>query len=158
MKAMATLAAAAALATLAGCNPLGIGGNMGNGAANEAAGNNAAGNKDDGGGNAAAPAADAGGKLNEGGGAVPAAASGVVLDRTFIMGRWTDNEDCDNAIEFTQDGRFITAQGRGGLWNLDGDRLTLSGRDTGTMRIVPIDQDTITVVNEDGSLGRSTRC
>jgi hypothetical protein len=155
MKAIAILAAAAALA---GCNQLGMGGGgANNSTTNAAAGNASAGDKDGGASNAAAPAADAG-KLNEGGGATPAAASGVVLDRTFIMGRWTDNEDCDNAIEFTQDGRFITAEGRGGLWNLDGDRLTLSGRATGTMRIVPIDQDTITVVNEDGSLGRSTRC
>ena len=29
---------------------------------------------------------------------------------------------------------------------------------TNTLRIVPIDQNTMNVVNADGSLGRSTRC
>ncbi|HEV2817807.1 MAG TPA: hypothetical protein VGW40_11390 [Allosphingosinicella sp.] len=154
MRATATLAAAAALAALAGCNQLGAGGgNANNGSANAAADNVSAG-----GGNAAAPAADAGGKLNEGGGATPAAASGIVLDRAFLVGRWTDVEDCGNAIEFTQDGRFIAANGGTGLWNLEGDELTMSGADTATIRIVPIDRDTITVVNPDRSLGRSTRC
>lgn len=157
MKAIATVAAAAALVTLAGCDRFGGGGTASN-ASNAAAGN-AATASSGGAGNSAAPSADAGGKLNEGGGATAAAAPGPVqLDRTFMMGRWTDNDDCGNVIEFTQDGRFIAANGGTGLWNLDGDRLTMSGRDTGTIRIVPIDQDTITVINQDGSLGRSTRC
>jgi len=155
MRAISRLAAAAALAALAGCNQLGMAGAANNSAANQAAGN-AAGDKDAPA-NAAAPAADSG-KLNEGGGATPAAAGGAALDRAFIVGRWTDNEDCDNAIEFTQDGRFIAANGGTGLWNLDGDELTMSGGETATIRIVPIDRNTITVVNPDRSLGRSTRC
>ena len=151
---MATLAAAAALIALAGCDRLGGGGAAANnGAGNAAAGNSADGTRD----NAAAPAADAG-KLNEAGGAVPAAAGGIALDRAFVVGRWTDNEDCDNAVDFMQDGRFLAANGTGGLWNLDGDELTMTGSDTVVIRIVPIDRNTITVVNRDGSLGRSTRC
>jgi len=156
MRAMATLAVAAGLAALAGCG-IGGGGTSNNGAANVAGANASAGDKAPGAGNVAAPAADAG-KLNEGGGATPAAATGAVLDRAFVVGRWTDNEDCDNAIEFTRDGRFIAANGGAGLWNLDGDELTMSGSETATIRIVPIDPNTITVINADGSLGRSTRC
>jgi hypothetical protein len=156
MKAIATLAAAAALVTLAGCDRLGIGGGTANSSANAAAGNASAGGKEAGG-NAAAPAADAG--KDPAATATPAAASGVVLDRTFMMGRWADaGENCGEAIEFTQDGRFVAGNGGTGLWNLEGDRLTMTGRDTATIRVVPIDQDTITVINADGSLGRSTRC
>lgn len=155
MKAIWT--AAAALAALAGCNQLGIGGGNANSSNANAAGNGSAGDKE--GGNAAAPAADAGGgKLNEGGGATPAAANGATLDRAFIVGRWTDTEDCGDAIEFSQDGRFIAANGGTGLWNLEGDELTMSGSATATIRIVPVDRNTITVINPDRSLGRSTRC
>jgi hypothetical protein len=161
MKAIATLAAAAALVTLAGCDRFGGGGQAGN-AANAATANTAAaGGGKESGGNAAAPAADAaaGGKLAEGGGAIAASSSGIVLDRAYLMGRWADaGEDCSKATELTSDGRFITPAGGEALWNLDGDRLTVTGNRTVIMRIVPIDQNTITVVNQDGSLGRSTRC
>ena len=156
MKAIAILAGAAALVTLAGCDRLGGGrtaGNAANGSGNASTGNAAGADANQ------AQGADAeGGKLNEGGGAVPAASGPVQLDRAYIMGRWTDDEDCDSVIEFAQDGRFIAANGGTGLWNLDGDELTMSGRETATLRIVPIDQNTMTVVNADGSLGRSTRC
>jgi len=161
MKRRTILAAAAATLGLAGCNMAGTSSNL---SANAASG-----------GNAAAPAkptetaaatnqnspvqtADAG-KLNAGGGAVPASSSGAVtLDRTFLLGRWTDDNDCSNAIAFNQDGGFVAANGGTGLWNLEGDRLTLSGNSTGTLRVVAIDQNTITVIHADGSLGRSTRC
>jgi len=162
MKAMAIAAAAAALVALAGCDRLGGGGGANAGKANEAAGNEAAGGKD-GGGNAAAPAAEAadaaGGKLNEGGGAIAASANGIVLDRTYLIGRWTNyGEDCSKATELTADARYLPPSGGEALWNLDGDRLTITGDRTVRMRIVPVDQNTITVVNEDGSLGRSIRC
>jgi hypothetical protein len=159
MKGIAILAAAAAMLTMAGCNRLGVGGGNANASANAAAGNAAVAKPADGAATnqAAAQTADAG-KLEAGGGAIPASSSGVVLDRTYMMGRWTDDDDCDKAIEFTQDGRFIAANGGTGLWNLDGDRLTMSGNGTATIRISPVDQNTITVINGDGSLSRSTRC
>jgi hypothetical protein len=84
--------------------------------------------------------------------------SAVKLNRAYLIGHWTDDDDCNNAIEFTQDGRFITASGGEGIWMLERDRLTMTGRATATIRIIPIDRNTITVINEDGSLGRSTRC
>jgi len=157
MKALAIPASAALLIALAGCNQLGAGGGDANNSASNAAAGNASVGKDSGGGNSSAEAS--GGK-DMAAGAIPASSGPVTLDRTYVMGRWADDgEDCANAIEFTQDGRFITGNGNGGgLWNLDGDRLTMTGRATATIRIVPIDQNTMTVVNPDGSLGRSTRC
>ena len=153
MKGFAILAAAAAMLTTAGCNRLGTTANT---SANAAS--NATAAKPADGAAAANQTADAG-KLNEGGGAIPASSSGTVrLDRTYMLGRWTDDNDCSNVIEFNQDGGFVANNGGTGLWNLDGDRLTLSGNQTATLRISPIDQNTMTVINADGSLGRSTRC
>jgi hypothetical protein len=157
MKGIAILAAGAAMLTLAGCNKFGVSANT---TANGAAGNAATAKPaDDAAANqSGAQTADAG-KLNQGGGAIPASSSGAVqLDRTYIMGRWTDDDDCSKAIEFTQDGRFIAMDGTTGLWNLDGNELTVTGQSTIHFRIAPIDQNVMTVVNDDGSLGRSTRC
>jgi len=155
MKAWSALTSATALIALAGCNQLGGGGNANNSASNAVG--NASGGKDSAGNSTADASTEAtGGK--DGAGATPASSGGATLSRTFLVGRWTDNGDCNNVITFNQDGSFVTAEGGGGLWNLDGDRLTMTGRATATIRLAPIDQDTMTVINNDGSLGRSTRC
>jgi hypothetical protein len=156
MRAIATLAAAAAMLALAACDRLGIGGGgeAANGSANASANASADAGKDP----AANAAQAADGDKDVAGDAVPAAAGGVTLDRAYVAGRWTDNGDCSVAVDFGLDGRFSANNGAGGLWNLDGDRLTMSGSSTLTLQIVPIDQDTMNVVNPDGSLGRSTRC
>ena len=90
--------------------------------------------------------------------AVAQAREAIAVDRDFLIGRWTDNNDCSVAVTFAGDGRFVTHDGRAGLWHLEGDRLTMTGQATLVLRIVPIDRDTINVINPDGSLGRSTRC
>lgn len=154
------MVALAALAALGGCNKLGVG--AGNTATANAAGN-ASGGKDGGGAptaTASTGATGAGlGNKDSSGTATQASASGAAtLDRAYVTGRWSDKGDCTDVVEFTADGRFVTADGRGGLWNLQGDELTMSGNGTITFRIVPVDQNTMTVVNADGSLGRSTRC
>jgi hypothetical protein len=160
MKGIAIPAAVVAALALAGCNRLGSVGGAANVSTNAAADNTAVAKLADGAAANQAIAQTAGtGKLNEGGGAIPASSSDAVqLDRTYIMGRWADEEDCDKAIQFTQDGRFIAIDGSIGLWNLDGNRLTLSGRSTMVFRVVPIDQNVMTVVNAQGLSSRSTRC
>jgi hypothetical protein len=91
--------------------------------------------------------------------AAPAAASPHIrVDRAYLVGAWTDDGDCADAVRFIADGRFVLADGARGNWTLSGDRLTMSGRKVVAVRIVPIDRDTIRVVNADGSLGSSTRC
>lgn len=151
MRVIAILTAAAAMLTLTACDRLGIGGSAGN-TANVSA--NASTNGSDASGNQAAAT---GGK-DIAAGATQASTGGVTLDRAYIAGSWTDDGDCSAAVEFNIDGRFLANNGTGGLWNLDGDRLTMSGSSTLTLQIVPIDQNTMNVVNPDGSLGRSTRC
>jgi hypothetical protein len=156
MKAMAIFTATAAILALSACDRLGIGGATSNESAN-ASTNASDANKDGGGGNAQADA-DGSKDPAAGGGAIPAAAGGVNLDRAYVMGRWTDDGDCSAAVEFTEDGRFVASNGNEGLWHLAGDRLTMQGERALVLQIVPIDQNTMNVVNPDGSLGRSTRC
>lgn len=144
-------AAAAALTGLAACDGAGGGGNKndsGN-ASNAAAENSATADA-----NGAAPA---GGK-DPAAAATPAAGSGE-LSRQFLVGRWTDNNDCNNTVEFLDDGTFTAAGGASGIWALDGDRLTFQGgRGAVSARVQVINPNTITMLQDDGTLGRSTRC
>lgn len=82
----------------------------------------------------------------------------VRLTRTFMLGAWTDSEDCGEAVEFLDDGRFFSGDGVSGIWFLEGDELTLTSDNILTIRIVPIDRDTIGVISPDGSVGQSMRC
>jgi hypothetical protein len=149
MKGIAILAAAAAMLSLACCNRLSANANASaNAAANAAAPANQA-----------APQTTDAGKLNQGG-AVPARSSGTVrLDRTYMIGRWTDDDNCEKSTTFDADGGYTDADGASGLWTLDGDRLTFTRNSTTvTFRVVPIDRNRITVIHDDGSLERSSRC
>lgn len=147
-------AAAAAIFGLTACDALGLGGekNEGGNAANTAATNTATTDA-----NAAAPA---GGKdpAAAGGGEAGAAFTGEV-NRQFLIGRWTDTNDCNSTVEFLADSTFTVPGGGGGIWALDGDRLTFQGENgSRSARVQAIDANTITLLQDDGSLGRSTRC
>ena len=83
-----------------------------------------------------------------------------VLDQAYLVGRWSDNGDCNQAYEFTADGRFIAADGAGtGDWRLDGDQLSMGGPGGAVaVRVVPIDQNTMTVTNAEGQTSNPIRC
>jgi|GEM_PF-2931655 len=152
MRAIAFTAAAAGLLALCGCGLPGASGGAAADAPAKAVANDTAQN-----GLAAAPAL--GGKDVPGTVQALSASGAPPAGSAFLIGGWTDDGDCDNAGEFDADGRFSTAAGEQGLWILDGDRLTMTfNGETRMLRIVPIDRDTMNVVNPDGSLGRSTRC
>jgi len=93
-----------------------------------------------------------------GGGAGGGAPASVKLDQAYVVGRWTDDGNCSNATEIHADGRFMAGSGPHGTWRLDGNRMTLTGSSTLVLGVVPIDRNVMHVINEDGSLGRSTRC
>ena len=82
------------------------------------------------------------------------------VDRAFLIGRWTDARDCHQSGQFTADGHYTNTAGQSAAWTLEGDRLTLSfeGAAPRTLRVSAADQNTLNVVNPDGSAGRSTRC
>lgn len=93
--------------------------------------------------------------------AIPASSTLTpVVDRAFLIGRWTDGRDCHEAGQFTADGRYTNTTGQNAAWALEGDRLTLTfeGAAPRTVRVSAADQNTLNVVNPDGSNGRSTRC
>ena len=162
MRARGCAAVAAIGAILASCGPLGVAGKTdGERSANQSA--------------ALAPAVpaaqaktnpaggDGTGLANVDSGAVRASAAvndeAVIIDRAYLLGRWTDTGNCDNATDFSPDGRFRAFDGTIGMWNVAADRLTVTtAQRTVTMQIVPVDQNRLTVVNADGSLGQSTRC
>lgn len=80
------------------------------------------------------------------------------VDAAFLIGRWTDTNDCTNTVDFLRDGRFITSDGVAGRWTLDGDRLTFIGQRTITARVAATGRDSLTLTHDDGSVGASTRC
>ena len=89
----------------------------------------------------------------------PAGFAARALDRGFIVGAWTDSEDCASAIAFDADGTFVLPDGAEGEWELIGDDLTMSGAGGETrLTIIPLDPDTMEVVDEEGGHGRSVRC
>lgn len=82
------------------------------------------------------------------------------VDRAFLIGRWTDARDCRESGQFTADGHYTNTAGQNAAWTLEGDRLTLTfeGATPRTLQVSAADQNTLNVVNPDGSTGRSTRC
>ncbi len=93
--------------------------------------------------------------------AIPAASALTpTVDRAFLIGRWTDGRDCGEAGQFTADGRYTNTAGRSAAWTLEGDQLTLAfeGAAPRVVRVSAADQNTLNVVNPDGTHGRSTRC
>jgi hypothetical protein len=80
----------------------------------------------------------------------------LAVDSAYLVGRWTSDANCGSV--FNEDGTFTAVDGGRGLWSLSGDRLTLTGSSTLVLQVVPIDANTMTLVNPDGSLVRATRC
>ncbi|HYJ31109.1 MAG TPA: hypothetical protein VEW25_12305 [Allosphingosinicella sp.] len=148
-------AAAAALAGLTACDMLGLN-------REENAGANAATNA------VAANVIDMNTSVAAPGGKDPAAAGpnaatagftpGDPVTPAFLVGRWTDNNDCSNTIEFRDDGSFILPNRGQGYWTLNGDRLTFQGASTVSAQVSAPNADTIMLTHPNGTVGRSTRC
>jgi len=86
-----------------------------------------------------------------------APATSNTLDRTFLVGRWSETGDCADATEFRADGSFVFPWGTGGTWQFEGDRLTLS-TNTDSMRLTRISQDQLDAVSPGGSVHHNRRC
>ena len=107
---------------------------------------------------AASPAAASPGQVPGGPYIADGLSSGsLALNRSFLIGLWTDDDDCDHAVEFLDDGRYFSGASAG-IWQLDGNELTLTSDNILVIRLVPLDDDTIGVIGADGSVGESTRC
>jgi hypothetical protein len=88
---------------------------------------------------------------------VPGGAA-IVVTPVFLHGRWTDDGNCNNFVEFFPDGRFATASGAHGRWGLGGGRITFQGSQTVTARIEATSRNRIVLRHDDDSVGQSTRC
>jgi peroxiredoxin len=92
---------------------------------------------------------------------VPAASNGggvPVLDRAFVVGRWSDRGDCTDWVEFASDGSFSSWDNVTGIWNLRDDRLTVTGARSISFQVAVVDENTLSATNQAGETGQSTRC
>ncbi|HYJ31107.1 MAG TPA: hypothetical protein VEW25_12295 [Allosphingosinicella sp.] len=87
-----------------------------------------------------------------------AAVQGPTVTRDFLIGRWTDTNNCAVAVDFLPDGRFRTTAGAEGRWTLQGGRLSFIGHSTVTATVRATNRDAITLTHGDGTVGASTRC
>ena len=82
----------------------------------------------------------------------------MTVDAAYIVGRWHGDNDADCGSSFNSDGSWTERGGGNGTWSLSGDRLTLTGVTTLVLQVVPVDANTMTLVQPDGSLVRAIRC
>lgn len=87
-----------------------------------------------------------------------AAVQSVAVTPVFLIGRWTDDGDCSNTVEFLGDGQFATSDGARGRWWLSNGRLTFQGDQTISARIHATSPSHIVLTHDDGTIGESTRC
>lgn len=80
------------------------------------------------------------------------------VTREFLLGRWTDDNDCNNTVELLADGSFVTSEGARGRWTLQGARLSFIGSQTITATVRTNGSNAITLFHDDGTVGGSTRC
>lgn len=81
------------------------------------------------------------------------------VTRSWFAGSWTDSGDCANAGRFAPNGTYLLADGTRGMWSVQDGRLVVQHADgRRALRVRRVDDATVEVVNEDGSVGRSTRC
>ena len=82
----------------------------------------------------------------------------IAVDAAYLVGRWRGDNDGDCGSSFNSDGSWTERNGGSGSWSLSGDRLTLTANTTIVVQVVPIDANTMTLVQPDGSLARANRC
>ena len=142
-----SILAAAALLGLAACG--------GGGADNQAADANEAADQGNDSANAAAAPEPA---ANDQEAAADGAASGdLTLNRDFMVGRWTEMGDCSDVAEFRADGNFVFPWGDTVPWQLNGDRLTVTGNQN-PFTVTVVDRNTLRVDKGGGSVRNWTRC
>lgn len=81
------------------------------------------------------------------------------FDPSMLVGRWGDNGNCSQVIEFFANGTFRAANGGTGNWRIAGNRLTMSGGSRSiTMTLIEVTPRRVRVRDPNGSMGESIRC
>ncbi len=84
-----------------------------------------------------------------------AAAGG--LDRGFIVGRWTETDNCDETVEFRADGTMLMPWGEEARWELSGNTLTMVGNPQ-TIRLRVTGAATMEATKVTGTVRQWRRC
>ncbi len=83
----------------------------------------------------------------------------AAVTREWFAGRWSDTGNCTDAGQFAANGTYLLADGTRGMWNVQDSRLVIQnagGRNV--IRLRRTGDDSVEVINADGSVGRSIRC
>ena len=81
------------------------------------------------------------------------------IDPSMLVGRWGDNGNCSQVIEFFANGTFRAANGGTGNWRIDGDRLTMfNGNRRVTLRLRSVTARMVLAEDSNGNVGQSVRC
>ena len=89
----------------------------------------------------------------------PDVTTGGGFDSSMLVGRWGDNGNCAQVIEFFANGTFQAPNGGRGNWRLVGDRLTLSaGSRNVSWRVQSISAQRIVARDSSGQMTMSIRC
>lgn len=75
--------------------------------------------------------------------------------RKWIIGKWTDGQDCSRVTEFFHDGYFLSVTNSRGAWTIVGDTLVFGMT---PFKIISASGDTLTLKGADGRVGTSYRC
>ena len=88
-----------------------------------------------------------------------APADPAVVTRAWFAGRWTDTGNCTDAGNFAPNGTYLLSDGTRGMWSVqDGKLFVQHANGRGAIRLRRVDDTTVETLNDDGSVGRSTRC
>jgi hypothetical protein len=110
-------------------------------------------------GNAAVPAANSAiGAAND---AAPAAGNDVAgagaLNRAYMVGRWTETDNCEQTVEFRPDGSMLLPWGDEARWELEGNVLSMVGNPQ-VIRLEVTGPGTMDATKESGTVQQWRRC
>lgn len=91
--------------------------------------------------------------------AAAVASYGHDVTREALIGRWTDNRNCTQFIEFREDGTFRSFTGGTGTWTLTDSRVTITGESGSFVLILRgLSDGTMEATDANGAVFLETRC
>lgn len=87
------------------------------------------------------------------------ASYGSDVTREQLVGRWTDNRNCAQFVEFKEDGTFLSFTGGTGSWTLENSRVSMTGPN-GTFVLIlrGLSDGTMEATDANGAVFLETRC
>lgn len=85
------------------------------------------------------------------------AEQGTALAAAFLVGRWTETDNCEETLEFRGDGSFVFPWGEEARWELRDDVLAMVGNPQ-TIRLRVTGPDTLEATKASGTVRQWRRC